>query len=113
MASKDKHQLIRAERLILVGEADSRVKLRVSGKSPLNTRHTDQDQAYAMAVVVVPQLLEGWGLQTICFIDDHQLHEAAPTDVEGRAALGGDRVWVNGLLNRPAHSALKSVESLV
>jgi hypothetical protein len=54
-------EVVGIQRLVLVGEADPAVQLRVSGALPVESGHADQDQTQVAAVEEVAELLEADG----------------------------------------------------
>jgi hypothetical protein len=55
-----------------VDEADAGIKLRVAGQALLDPRHPDQNQADAIAIEQVAQLLQAGDLEPIGLIDKEQ-----------------------------------------
>jgi len=58
------------EWLVLVGEADPAVELRVAGQLPVEAGHADQDHTEVGAVEEVTELLEAVGFEPVGLIDD-------------------------------------------
>ena len=81
--------VVGVERLVLVGEPDPAVELRVAGELPVEAGHADQDQAEVASVEEVPELLQPGGFQAVGLVDDHQFGAALGSARRTRGRIRG------------------------
>ncbi len=85
----------------MVGEADAAVELGVAGEAFFDAGHADKDDAHGVAVVVVPDLLEGRGFEPVGLVDDEEFGQAG---CPGVAVLEDVDVAFPGVFGCPGDS---------
>ena len=62
------------DKVNVMGEADSAVKLRIAGHALFDAWHADQDEADVVAVEEVTHIFQSGGIEALRFVKDDQLH---------------------------------------
>ena len=80
MARQHKGELVILQRTVVMREADTAVKLRITRQAFFDARHANEHQADRRAIKHITQMFEGGRRETFGFINDDQLDPTVPSD---------------------------------